>query len=106
MKSASDSDITGPKDCAASLRRLLVNLVLELSDVAQATILEEKYNVLMRVDKVTETVAAGAAQSKSKPAKSDASEARCPSRRPVRLTFWRIAHGRKWWWDQVQVRAK
>ena len=51
------------------LRRMFANLVLELVDVTEATILEKKYTVLMRVNKDTEAAAAGAAQSKSKPAK-------------------------------------
>lgn len=48
---------------------MLANLVLQLVDVTEATILEKKYTVLMRANKDTEATAAGAAQSKSKPAK-------------------------------------
>ena len=51
------------------MRRMLADLVLELVDIAKATILEKNYNMLMRLSKSTEAAAARAAQSTDKPAK-------------------------------------
>lgn len=81
------------------MRRMQADLVLELVDVTKATILEESYNMLMRVSKNTEAAAAGAAQSKDKPAKGITSPKQGPE--VIDQRGFHLGGRHEWWWGQV-----